>query len=668
MPHDQHGPDQHGLAGQRGCAPMDLHPAPCCGPAASPAPPPHPLDPLTPAEFRAVFAILRADPDFAAARFETVELLEPERAALAAWPARPVSRLARANLLRPGQPGVWRLVVALDPPAILRRQHIPTARPMIQLEQFLMIEAAVRADPRFIAACAARGITDMAQVCVDHWSAGSFGVPGEEGRFLAHTFAWLRLREHENFYAHPIEGLNAVVDIDAETVIRVDDYGITPIPMTEVNYDSAFLEAPRQPWKPLDVVQPQGVSFTLTGRELRWDRWSLRIGFNAREALTLHDIRYDGRRILHRAALVEMVVPYGSPERGHFRKNVFDIGEYGLGKLANALKLGCDCLGSIQYLDAHLGTMTGEVMTLDNAICIHEEDHGLLWKHWDFRTNRTEIRRARRLVISCICTVGNYEYALYWYLHTDGAIQFEVKATGIINTVACLPGQPGKYAREVSPGVAGQIHQHIFCARLDMAVDGDGNSLVECNTRAEPPGPDNPHGNAFYEEETLLRSELAARRRIEPASMRYWKVINPNRRNHVGRPTGYKLEPMHCVTPFVAADSPSGRRAGFVQHHLWASPFHPEERFPGGEFMNHSDGADDLFAITAQDRPLENVPLVLWHTFGLHHTVRPEDFPVQPCISTGFKLVPSGFFDRNPGIDLAPAVNEASQHAKACCA
>ncbi|ONG55981.1 tyramine oxidase [Pseudoroseomonas deserti] len=626
----------------------------------------HPLDPLTPAELMRVVAVLRAAPEFGdGVLFETIELKDPDRAALRGFEAGgpPPPRQARAALFRAGAPGVWRLVVDLDAAAVVDRKHLPDARPMIQIEQFFGIEDLVRQDPRFIAACARRGITDMQKVCVDPWSAGNFGIPGEEGRLLCHTFAWLRLRPHENFYAHPIEGLNAVVDLMSGTVIRVDDHGVVPVPMAEHNYDRDFLEAPRQPYKPLDVVQPEGVSFRLEGRQLSWDRWSLRIGFNAREALTLHDIRYDGRPVLHRASLVEMVVPYGSPENGHARKNVFDVGEYGLGKLTNSLKLGCDCLGEIQYLDAHLGTMQGGVMTIGNAICIHEEDAGLLWKHWDFRSNRAEVRRARRLVVSCICTVGNYEYALYWYLHTDGGIQFEVKATGIVNTAACLPGNPGKYAREVAPGVAAQIHQHIFCARLEMAVDGDRNSLVECNTEAEPEGPANPYGNAFFETETLLPTERAARRRVAPESHRYWKVCSSDKTNAVGRPTAYKLEPLHAVTPMVSPCSPSGRRARFTQNHLWASPLHPEERYPAGEYMNHSDGADDIWAITEQDRPITDTALVLWHCFGLHHPVRPEDFPVQPCISTGFRLTPSGFFDRNPGIDLAPSVNAASCHA-----
>ncbi len=628
---------------------------------------PHPLTPLTAAEIRAVVAIVRADARCGGAvMFETIELKEPTKAALRG--DAPIPREARANLFRLDEPGVYRLTISLAARSITALTHIPDARPMIQLEQFLTIEAVVRADPDFIVACARRGITDMNQVCVDPWSAGNFGVKGEEGGHLAHIFCWLRLRENENFYAHPIGGLNAVVDIKAGTVLRVDDYGVVPIPMQEVNYEAQFRDDFRTPLKPLDVVQPDGASFVLEDHVLTWDKWSLVVGFNAREAITLHDIRYDGRRVVDRASLVEMVVPYGSPDRAHARKNVFDIGEYGFGKLANSLQLGCDCLGHIAYLDVHLNTMGGDILTIPSAICVHEEDNGILWKHTDFRTARTEVRRGRKLVVSCICTVGNYEYASYWYFKQDGSIEFEMKATGIVNTAACLPGQPSKYGAEVAPGVEAQIHQHAFCARLDMAIDGDANSVVECNTYAEPAGPGNPYGNAFFIEETVLTTERAGCRRANQETQRYWKIVNPNRLNHVGRPTGFRLEPGHVLTPFVRPDSPSGIRAGFMQNHLWVTAFDPEERYPAGEYMNHSSGRGGLTDFVAQDRCIENADIVVWHVFGLHHLPRTEDFPVQPVISTGFKLTPNGFHDQNPGIDLAPMVNAASRLDGTCCA
>ncbi|EKM98905.1 MULTISPECIES: primary-amine oxidase [unclassified Acidocella] len=630
----------------------------------------HPLTPLDAAEIQQVVAIIRADAAFGLPYlFEVIELKEPSQAALAAYRAgQPCPREARANIFLADAPGVWRLSLSLADNIVTAKSFHPEARPMIQLEQFIQIEDIVRAHPDFIAACAKRGVTDMSKVCVDPWSAGNFGVKGEEGGYLSHTFCWLRLYENENFYAHPIEGINAVVDIKAGKVIRVGDYGVLPIPMAEFNYEAQFRDDFRPALKPLDIIQPEGASFVLKGREISWDKWRCVIGFNAREGLTLHDISYDGRPIVARASIAEMVVPYGVPEGGHFRKNVFDIGEYGLGKLTNSLKLGCDCLGYIAYLDAALNTMEGGIFEIEKAICIHEEDNGILWKHWDFRTERTEVRRGRKLVISSICTVGNYEYAFYWYFDQAGEIEFEMKATGIINTSACLPGQPTKYGVEVAPGLQGHIHQHAFCARLEMAVDGPGNSIVECNTYAEEDEARNPYGNAFYQQDTMLKTELEACRKANPATQRYWKVINPNKLNHTGKPVGYKLMPESTLTPFFRPGSPSGIRSNFMQNHLWVTKFSEEERFPAGEYMNHSDGSGGVADFVKQDRALENTDLVLWHVFGLHHQPRPEDFPVQPCIKTGFKLMPVGFFNQNPGIDIAPETNRASKlHGGGCC-
>ena len=638
-------------------------------PAASPsgaAAPPRParFAPLSAEEIRRAVAIVRRDPDFVAdVFFETIELLEPQ--------GRSAVRAARVNLFRDSQAGVWRLTVSLDAHRILSRRFVAGARPMIQLEQFMTIEAVVRADPRFVAACGRRGIVDMSLVCVDPWSAGSAAPADEDGLHVAHTFCWLRTRENDNLYAHPIEGLNAVVDLRAGTVLRVDDHGVVPVPMGEANYESQFRETFRPKLKPLDVVQPEGASFTLDGHSIAWDKWSMAIGFNAREAITLHDIRYDGRPLFARASLVEMVVPYGSPLNAHHRKHVFDIGEYGLGKLANSLKLGCDCLGHIAYLDVELSTMLGDVMTIEKAICIHEEDAGLLWKHWDFRTDRAETRRGRKLVISCICTVGNYEYASYWMFRQDGEIEFEMKATGIINTVGCRPGAPSKYGVEVAPGVEGQIHQHAFCARLEPALDGPLNTVLECDTFAEPDAA-NPYGNAFFVEETPLENERDGGRRADPARQRYWRVVNRGRTNAVGRPVGYKLMPTSAIVPFVKPGSPSGRRAAFTQNQLWVTAYDPEERYPGGEFMNRSTGEGGLPDMAARGRPIADARIVLWHVFGLHHLPRPEDFPVQPCIDCGFKLMPSGFFDANPAIDLPPEVNAASrlhgaEAPSACC-
>ncbi|MEO0761038.1 MAG: tyramine oxidase, partial [Pseudomonadota bacterium] len=425
----------------------------------------HPLTPLTADEITRTVEIVRAGVQRGGeARFEMVELAEPDKAAVRAWaPGDVLDRRAWANVYFIDARGVTRCLVSLGEETILSATYLPDAIPMIAPIEFLEVENAVKADPRFEAACRRRGIEDMDLVCCDPWSAGNFGVAEEAGRRISHVFVWVRNSAMDNQYAHPVEGLNATVDINTGEVLAVMDEGNVPIPRGESNYDHTFQPVVRQDLRPINVVQPEGVSFHLDGHRLTWHDWELRIGFNAREGLTLHDVQIAGRPVLWRASIAEMMVPYGSPDGAHPRKNVFDIGEYGVGRLVNSLELGCDCLGAIQYLDAELNGRDGEVETIRNAICIHEEDMGVAWKHYDFRLERTETRRARKLVISTIATVGNYEYGYYWYLMMDGTIEFEMKATGVINTSACLPGEPGDYGVEVAPGVLGQIHQHTFC-------------------------------------------------------------------------------------------------------------------------------------------------------------------------------------------------------------
>jgi primary-amine oxidase len=280
----------------------------------------HPLEPLGPEEIRLAARLVREKLSGEGMRFESILLNEPDKQAYRALtPGKSLPRVAIVNAFRAGDIGVWQFKVALDTQTVVDEAFYEAARPMIMLEEFMAIEDVVKADPQFQAACTARGIEDIAMVCVDPWSAGNFGV---EGRHLAHTFCWLRTEENDNLYAHPIEGLNAVVDIKRMTVLRVDDYGAMPVPRENSNYESQFQTRLRDDLKPINITQPEGVSFSLEGPRLRWHDWDVVIGFNAREGLTLHDARHGDRSVLYRASLAEMVVPYGSPKAPHYRKNV----------------------------------------------------------------------------------------------------------------------------------------------------------------------------------------------------------------------------------------------------------------------------------------------------------------------------------------------------------
>ena len=349
-----------------------------------------------------------------------------------------------------------------------------------------------------------------------------------------------------------------------------------------------------------------------------------------------------------------MFVPYGDPGPMHYRKLVLDEGEYGIGLLTNSLELGCDCLGEIAYLDGVVNDNDGNAVVLRNAVCLHEEDHGIAWKHTDFRTGYVEVRRMRRMVVSSIVTVGNYEYAYYWYLYQDGTIEYEVKLSGVISNGVVAPGEAPEYGTLVAPGIYGPHHQHFFNVRLDMAVDGAANRVYEVTPTADPEGPGNPVGNAWRAREVLITDETMARREADPLAGRYWKVVNDGVKNELGQPVAYKLVPSHVIRPFAHPGSAVARRAPFMFSPLWVTAYDRDEMFATGDYPNQAAGGAGLPAFAARQRNLTDTDLVLWFTFGTNHVVRPEDWPVMPVHPIGFRLLPVGFFTGNPSLDNPP--------------
>ena len=501
----------------------------------------------------------------------------------------------------------------------------------------------------------------MTKVQIDPWPASYFGLDVDKsGRRLARGVAYVLDGPGCNPYAKPIENLVAIWDRDAGVMVELQDGEVIPVPQAPGRYDAASYPRPRTTAQ-LDIIQPNGAGFTVEDGLLRWGPWQMRLSMHPIEGLVIHEVYYlDGERarpVLYRASMAEMVVPYGSTSLNHWWKNAFDAGDVGLGKMANSLELGCDCLGEITYLDAVALDEDGNAAAHKNAICLHEEDYGILWKHADMLNGTSEVRRSRRMVASSIATVGNYEYGFFWYFYLDGTIQAEVKLTGIIQTQAVRPGERVPYANPVTPELAGPHHQHMFSFRLDMCLDGPANSVYEVDAVPVPPGPDNPYGNAFTSQVTLLETESQAQRLADSAKSRYWKIVNPGSRNAVRRAGRLQAGP---VPRRPAAAGPAGRG-----HHR---PRELRHQAPVGHARSTPRSGDPPATSPTSTRaapgcprgppptgPWLNTDIVLWHTVGVTHFCRPEDFPVMPVEYAGFTLKPFGFFDANPAIDLAPS-------------
>ena len=620
---------------------------------------PHPLDPLSAQELKDVVQharnVWKLDHRHL---FAMVQLHEPSKEIVNNWKdSDPVQRAAKITLWNSSTSTVIEAVITVEGKEISFTE-IPGAKsPILSTESEKAIEAA-KADKRIIAALKDRGVEDINQVHMETWPIGA-QIPKEldDGRRLIWTPMWQRPTEFANLYAHPINGLHAIVDLDSGEGVSVENTEIIAMPQTPGPYRENQTGANIK-LKDLAIVQSEGPSFSVEGWKVNWERWNLRVGFCQREGLVIHDVKFKDqdkeRKIAHRLSIAELVIPYGDPSQGAYRKNAFDTGEFGLGNYTNSLTLGCDCLGEIVYLDAAVTTPDGSIKEIPNAICVHEEDNGILWKHVD-ADGHTEVRRGRRFVVSSIVTVNNYEYGYFWYFYQDGSIEFEAKLTGIVLTVADAIGKDHPSATELEPGLWAPYHQHILCARLDLDIDGEQNSVLEVESFAHPQGEKNPYGGAYETKETLLSKEKDSQRVIDPFSGRYWKIVNQQVKNHMDHPVGYKLIPGHTTFPLALPESTIGKKAGFMYKHLWVTKNSDSEKYPAGDYPFQHPGGAGLPEWTKANRNIENEDVVLWYVFGTNHIPRTEDWPVMPVEKTGFHLKPSGFFARSPGIDVAPS-------------
>ena len=284
---------------------------------------------------------------------------------------------------------------------------------------------------------------------------------------------------------------------------------------------------------------------------------------------------------------------------------------------------------------------------------MHEEDYGIQWKHYDSSSKTSEVRRSRRLVISSIFTIGNYDYGFYWYLYLDGTMQMEIKLTGIVG-VSAVTDETHNPAQSplVAERLASPVHQHAFCFRLDWELDGGSNALYENEIEVLPVSDGNPDATQFRSVSRHLTDENAAKRSIAPERSRYWKVVNPASANGLGVPVAYKLLPGASPGLFAGPDSKVAQRAAFARHHLWATPYADDELSAAGPFTVMHDGRGGLPDYTCGNRSIADCDLVMWHTVAITHVPRPEDWPVMPVEYCGFHLLPVGFFDRNPTLDL----------------
>lgn len=664
---------------------------------APPAAPHHPLDPLSPQEIKAVSQVIS---DYYKGRkltFNTVTLREPIKKLYYEWKEKKgklPNRLAYYVVVEHGVNGVQEGVVDIPTLTVVESKATDGVQPILTPADLQDTEDIIRKDPNVIKQCEISGVpaSEMKNVYCDAWTIGYDERWGASRRLQQALMYW-RSDEDDSHYSHPLD-FCPIVDMNEGKVVFIDipnrrrkvsKHKHSSFHPKHIAEKFGTKENPlgfRQDDTPYNVTQPKGVSFNMEGNVINWSNFQFHIGFNYREGIVLSDMTYndhgDVRPLFHRISLSEMIVPYGCPDFPHQRKHALDIGEYGAGNCTNPLALGCDCKGVIHYLDAVFPDKMGDPLTVKNAICIHEEDDGVLFKHSDFRDDfqTTVTTRGKKLIVSQIFTAANYEYCLYWIFRQDGTIKLEIRLTGILNTYVCAEDEDcGPWGTQVYPQVNAHNHQHMFSLRLDPRIDGDNNSAA---TSDALPGagatgtPRNLYGNAFYAHKTTFKT--VADSITDATTSRTWDIFNPNKINkYSGKPSSYKL--VSTFTPPLLAKEGSlvRKRAPWAASTVQVIPYKDDgfgygRLYPSGDHVAQwsGDGARGMREwIGDGTDEIENTDILVFHTFGITHFPAPEDFPVMPTEIFDLMLRPRHFFTENPVLDVKPSYARTTTEVRA---
>lgn len=621
----------------------------------------HPLDPLSESEHRAVVAVLtEAGNVDGTALYPLVTLEEPPKDDVLRWePGDPVERLAFA-IVKQGPDTFEAVVDTIGGDVVSWRRVDDVQAGLLPSVEYALAQTIVQVSQDWQAAVRRRGVEDLGDVvCVPN-TAGYFGVEDEERRLV--KVVCYAPGGADNYWGRPIEGLVALVDLNARELVELVDTGQVPIPDAPVDLDEDSVGDLREAPNPVSLVQEGGPSFELEGREVSWQGWRFHFRTDPRLGTVVSLVRYDDggelRSILYQGSLSEIFIPYQDPDVGWFFRTYLDAGENGVGRLAVPLLPGLDCPDNAVYFDAAFVDDSGRPYSQPNAACLFERYTGdIAWRHYESVTGANNARPATDLVLRSISAIGNYDYVFDWVFRQNGTVRVAVGATGVPQVKAIgdrddLDESETAYGHLVAEHIVATNHDHFFSFRLDLDVDGIRNSFLSERLVTERVATEDGRRSVWVVERTEAATEGEAKLVIDVQEPALWRVVNPNVDGPLGNSVSYHLESRTNAVSLLSADDPPQRRAGFTDYHLWVTPYEPDELYAAGTYPNQSRGGDGLPMWTSADRSIENTDIVLWYTVGFHHAPRAEDWPVTPTVWNEFDLRPFDFFERNPALDL----------------
>ncbi|MFT4100073.1 MAG: primary-amine oxidase [Burkholderiaceae bacterium] len=631
---------------------------------------PSPLNPLSPAEITAAVDVLKAagryQPDY---RFTEISLKRPSKEQVwrFAMSGQPVDTSRQADFVILHGRSVIEGSVDLAARALTRWQPIDGAHGMVLVDDFATVQAAIEASPEFAKALALRGVDDVRKVVATPLTVGYFDGKDQlrqQDRLLK-VVGYLDVGDG-NHWAHPVEGLVAIVDLVQKKVVSVEDGGVIPIPLKPTPYDGRD-RASTPPPKPLEIVEPEGKNYTISGNTLQWRNWRFHVRLDSRVGLVLSTVTYDDngtrRKVMYEGSLGGMIVPYGDPDNGWYFKAYLDSGEYGMGTLTSPIEPGTDAPRNAVLMDATLADNAGKPVTVPRAIAIFERYADAEFKHQEFGKPNLSTER-RELVVRWISTVGNYDYLFDWVFAENGTIGINAGATGIeaVKGVKARTMQDPSAAEDTRYGtlidhhIVGTTHQHIYNFRLDLDIDGENNTLTEIDPVVLPNTRGGPRTSTMQTTQRTTTTERQAAQKFDPSTIRL--LSNRSKANKVGNPASYQLIPYAGGTHPIAKGANFAQdewiynRLSFMDRQIWVTRYDPNELFPEGKYPNRSDKDTGLGRFTTDDQSIVDTDNVVWLTTGTTHVARAEEWPIMPTEWVRVLLKPWNYFDQTPTLGL----------------
>ncbi|MEM6627297.1 MAG: hypothetical protein AAF719_11395 [Pseudomonadota bacterium] len=623
------------------------------------ATPAHPLDPLSWDEHWDVLTILADEGKLTDdTRFSRVTFAPPEKRRVWSW--RKGQSLPRKAIafMREG-PTTIEATLDLKARRITDWVERTDVQPIwLEGEYGSDIVDKVKEDPRYAEALEKRGIEyPMFVDC----SPGPRGFLGEaelaDIRFGVVSCGYpVGAR---NSMARRIEGFTVIVDMHSKEILEFRDDEIVNIHDTIADYDLGSLGPLREFDAPIKVEQPKGHGFTLDGNMVKWDNWRFHVRPDHRLGIIVSTVTWNDedreRPVMYEGHLSEMFVPYMAPQRAWRDKNFIDAGEYSTGGIADPLEPGLHCPETAVFMDEIVADDTGRPKDRRRAVCLFEAYSGdINWLH------KHEGRPKRELIARTSARLGNYDYIIDFRFQTDGQIKVAAGSTGIVQAMATTEKnatEPSdsdtpadRYGRFVDDHIIGVNHSHYFSFRFDLDVDGPENSFEMTKLKQVILPEDNSRRSLWVTEPVIAKREENAKLRKNLNTPAVWRFINPDKKNAHGYSTSFQIAGGMTARTLLSEDDYPRRRAGFIDHDFWVTPYKADELYAAGLYPTESKPGKGLPEWTAENRPIENTDIVAWYTMGMHHVVRAEDWPVMPIVWHDVMLRPFDFFDENPAM------------------